>query len=303
MKRILSLVFSLILLSLNMEAQAQNSPAPATQLPKATVVLAGHTKNIRIHTVVAPSEMFANTTHIIELPHQLILVDGQFYAPYAQQAKELADSLHKPITRFYISHDHPDHYLGFGDAFPDVPVYALQETKAGIEKDGPQTLKQRQERFGSVIAKTLRVPTHVQQPGTEVIDGVTFIFEKAVENEAAVSLVIKLPEAHAYVAQDIVYHDTHLFISGPTAGWRQALTKLAQEPNYTLILPGHGLPTNRSVIQANVQYLDFIDKLLAQPLSKEAYKTKLLAAYPHYGGVHLVDIYLAYYLKKNWLAS
>jgi glyoxylase-like metal-dependent hydrolase (beta-lactamase superfamily II) len=301
MKRIFSLVFPLIFLSLSMEAQAQTSPAPA--LPKATIVLAGQAKNIKIHTVVATPELFANTTHIIELPHQLLIVDGQFYAPYAQQARELAESLHKPITRFYISHDHPDHYLGFGDAFPDVPVYALPETKEGIEKNGAQTLKQRQDQFGGVIARTLRVPSHVQQPGTEIIDGVTFIFEKSLDNEAAASLIIKLPEAHAYIAQDIVYHDTHLFISGPTAGWRKALANVAQEPSYTLILPGHGLPTNRAVLQADVQYLDFVDKLLAEPLSKEAYKAKLLAAYPTYGGVHLIDIYLAYYLKKDWLTK
>lgn len=52
----------------------------------------------------------------------------------------------------------PDHYLGFADAFPDVKVYALEETKAGIEKEGLETLKQRQAKFGAIIAKTLRVP-------------------------------------------------------------------------------------------------------------------------------------------------
>ena len=64
--------------------------------------------------------MFANTSHIIELPSQLILVDGQFFAPYAAELKDYVDRLGKPVTRFYISHEHPDHYIGFGDAFPDV---------------------------------------------------------------------------------------------------------------------------------------------------------------------------------------
>jgi glyoxylase-like metal-dependent hydrolase (beta-lactamase superfamily II) len=305
MKRIFFLVFFLFTLSPTMDAQAQApSPTPAAQqLPKATILLAGQAKNVKIHTVVAPPEMFSNTTHIIELPHQLIIVDGQFYAPYAEQARALAESLHKPITRFYISHDHPDHYLGFGDAFPKVAVYALQETKEGIEKNGQQALAQRQAQFGGIIAKSLNMPTHVQKVGTEVIDGVTFVFEKSVDNEAAVSLVIKLPEAKAYIAQDIVYNKTHLFISGSTAGWRKALAKVEHEPQYTLILPGHGLPTDRSVLQADVRYLDLVDKLLAEPLSKEDYKAKLLAAYPDYGGVHLIDIYLAYYLKKDWLTK
>lgn len=276
------------------------SQAISQELPKASIVLAGQSNKIKIHTLVAPDEMFANTSHVIELPHELIVVDGQFFAPYAWQLKAFTDSLKKPVTRFYISHDHPDHYIGFGDAFPDVQVYALQETKEGIEKNGLETLKQRQEKFGPIIAKTLKAPTHIQKSGKEVIDGVTFVFEKSTDNEAAVSLVIKVPEIKAYIAQDIVYNKTHLFISGSTLGWRKALEQIKKEPQYTLILPGHGKPTDRSVIDEDVKYLDVVDKVLADTHSKKEYKSKILATYPNYGGEHLMDIYLEFYLKNNW---
>ncbi|MDJ1505720.1 hypothetical protein [Xanthocytophaga agilis] len=43
------------------------------------------------------------------------------------------------------------------------------------------------------------------------------------------------------------------------------------------------------------KYLDFVDKATF----KEEYKSELLAAYPNYGGDRLIDIYLAYYLKKD----
>jgi len=87
-------------------------------------------KDVKVHTYMSPTAMFANTSHIIELKNELIIVDGQFFAPYALELKKLTDSLGKPVTRFYISHDHPDHFIGFGDAFPNVKVYALAETKA-----------------------------------------------------------------------------------------------------------------------------------------------------------------------------
>lgn len=151
----------------------------AQQPPKATVVLAAKTKHLKIYTLVSPGVMFANTSHVIELSHQLIVVDGQFFALYGTQLKALTDSLKKPVTRFYISHDHPDHYLGFGDAFPDVPVYALAETAEAIKTNGDQTLKARQEQFGGLIAKTVHMPDHIQVAGTEVIDGVTFVFEQS----------------------------------------------------------------------------------------------------------------------------
>lgn len=277
-----------------------SAPAFSQELPKASVQLAVKSAHVNIYTVVAPPEQFSNTTHVIELPHELVVVDGQFFAPYAWQVKQLTDSLKKPVTRFYISHDHPDHYIGFGDAFPDVPVYTLAETKAGIEQSGQQTLQQRQQQFGDIIAKKLNLPTHIQQPGTEEIDGVKFIFEVSHDNEAAVSLIIKLPEVNTYIAQDIVYNHTHLFIAGKTDGWRKALKKLASEHRYTVILPGHGLPATPAVIQENLKYLDFAEQALATATTKEEYKAKLLAEYPTYGGVHLIDIYLAYYLKKDW---
>jgi glyoxylase-like metal-dependent hydrolase (beta-lactamase superfamily II) len=276
------------------------SQAMSQELPKASVVLAATTTNLKIYTLVAPNDMFANTSHVIELPHELIIVDGQFFAPYAWQLKAFTDSLKKPVTRFYISHDHPDHYIGFGDAFPHAEVYALQETKEGIEKNGLETLQQRQAKFGGIIAKTLKTPTHVQKEGKEVIDGVTVIFEKSTDNEAAVSLVIKIPEARVYIAQDIVYNKTHLFISGNTQGWRKALKEIRRDAQYTLILPGHGKPAGRAVIDEDLKYLDVVDKVLASSKTKKEYKSKILAAYPGYAGVHLIDIYLEFYLKNNW---
>lgn len=272
----------------------------AQELPKATVVLSAKTKNVKIYTLVAPDQLFANTSHVIELLHELIVVDGQFFAPYGQQLRAFTDSLKKPVTRLYISHDHPDHYLGFGDAFPDVQVYALEETKASIEKIGQETLKARQQQFGAIIAKSVHVPTHVQEPGKEVIEGVTFIFEKSVGNEDPVSLVIKVPETKTYIAQDIVYNKTHLFISGSTDGWRKAIKQVQSEQEYTVILPGHGRPTDRSVLAEDLRYLDFVDKALDASRSKAEYKSKILAAYPDYVAAPLIDIYLNYYLKKDW---
>lgn len=110
------------------------SQAISQELPKASIFLAGQSNKIKIHTLVAPDEMFANTSHVIELPHELIIVDGQFFAPYAWQLRAFADSLKKPVTRFYISHDHPDHYIGFGDAFPMYRYMRYRKQKRALKK-------------------------------------------------------------------------------------------------------------------------------------------------------------------------
>ena len=60
---------------------AMSNQAMSQELPKASVQLATQTQKLKIYTLVAPPEMFANTSHVIELPHELIIVDGQFFAP------------------------------------------------------------------------------------------------------------------------------------------------------------------------------------------------------------------------------
>ena len=124
----------------------------AQSIPSGKLWTVVQNDKVKVHTYMSPAAMFANTSHIIELENEIIIVDGQFFAPYALELKRATDSIGKPISRFYISHDHPDHYIGFGDAFPSVKVYALEETKESIEKDGQGVLLQRQAQFGPMIA-------------------------------------------------------------------------------------------------------------------------------------------------------
>jgi glyoxylase-like metal-dependent hydrolase (beta-lactamase superfamily II) len=251
---------------------------------------------------MSPTAMFANTSHIIELKNELIIVDGQFFAPYALELKKFTDSIGKPVTRFYISHDHPDHFIGFGDAFPDVKVYALAETKTSIEQTGQGVLEQRQAQFGPLIATKLNKPSVIQQPGEETIGNVKFIFEKSLNNESTVSLVIKLPELGVYIAQDIVYNKIHLFIEGDTKGWETALNKIIKEKTYKTILAGHGKEGGEKLLKENLTYLAFVNETITKSKNKEEFKAAIIKKYPEYGGEQLVDIYLNYYLKpSNWI--
>ncbi|MFN7912748.1 MAG: MBL fold metallo-hydrolase [Bacteroidota bacterium] len=259
-------------------------------------------KNVKVHTYMSPTAMFANTSHIIELKNELIIVDGQFFAPYALELKKFTDSIGKPVTRFYISHDHPDHFIGFGDAFPDVKVYALAETKTSIEQTGQGVLEQRQAQFGPMIATKLNKPSVIQQPGEETIGNVKFIFEKSLNNESTVSLVIKLPELGVYIAQDIVYNKIHLFIEGDTKGWETALNKIIKEKTYKTILAGHGKEGGEKLLKENLTYLAFVNETITKSKNKEEFKAAIIKKYPEYGGEQLVDIYLNYYLKpSNWI--
>jgi len=271
----------------------------AQNIPTGSFWTVTQNKDVKVHTYMSPAAMFANTSHIIELKNELIIVDGQFFAPYALELKKFTDSLSKPVTRIYISHDHPDHFIGFGDAFPNVTVYALAETKASIEKTGQELLEQRQAQFGPMIATKLNKPSVIQQTGEETIGNVKFIFEKSLNNESAVSLIIKLPELGVYIAQDIVYNKIHLFIEGDTKGWETALNKIIKENTYKIILAGHGKEGGIALLKENLKYLAFVNATILNTKNKEDFKAAIIKKYPEYGGEQLVDIYLNYYLTPS----
>ena len=83
---------------------------------------------VRVHTYTAPDEGFLVTTHVIELPTQLVVIDSEYALPYAEEG------LNKPIARLHISHEHPDHFFGAG-VF-GVPVYAPSTTSTCSSPSG-----------------------------------------------------------------------------------------------------------------------------------------------------------------------
>lgn len=262
------------------------------QLPPAKIYLVKDTGQVKVHTLVSPAPMFANATHIIELANELILIDGQFFAQYGQEFRDFAESLQKPISRFYVTHDHPDHYLGMGDAFADVQVYALEEIKVSLAKNALKELEEKQHHMGNLIAAKLSLPTQIVKPGEEIIDGVKFIFERVLDTESPSTLVIKLPELQIAIVQDILYHNTHAFITGKLDGWKEAIRKLSEDSEYEIFLPGHGKPADKSDLDNALNYLDKIQVIQSYASNSKQYKDEVLKFYPNYAGSKLIDIYL-----------
>ncbi|WP_439392118.1 MBL fold metallo-hydrolase [Ideonella sp. YS5] len=269
-------------------AAAQSDPRPHAE---ARVVLS--TPELTVHTLMAPAAVFSVTSHVLEFKNQLFVVDGQFFSPYAADLKAYVDKLGKPVTRFYISHEHPDHYLGMGEAFPDVTIYALPQVRHHIEEDGPKQIARWTARLGpNMVAQRLALPSRDAKPGREVVDGVNVELAAVADNESPEALVIKLPDQGVYIAQDLLYNGVHLWAAGPTDGWRTALKGLLGETRYRTFLAGHGPAGDRRTIEQDLAYLDTVDRIRQSAAGAADYKAQLLRAFPNHAGAALVDIYL-----------
>ena len=248
--------------------------------------------DVRIHTFVASfaDSNIANATHIVETRNQLVLVDGQFLAPYARAFRDYADSLGKPIERLYLSHRHPDHWFGLGTAFTDITIYALSETMTFIHDHGEDSRSDHW-KLGNLAPEEIVVPKQVAGPGEETIDGVRYVFDRVTDTEIDYHLAIRLPEVGVYFAQDLIYSGTHLYLTKHMDHWTRVLQEmLASE--YELFMPGHGLPADKNEVARNVEYLSAARQAIGNGLTGDAFKEFMLQRYPERKCPGIFDIYM-----------
>lgn len=261
-----------------------------------TTLIVKDFQGVKIHTFVSPYAYATNATHIIETANELVIVDTQFINPLALGFRAYVNSLSKPVNRVFISHGHPDHYFGLAAAFADCKAYSLEGINTIIGEWGPQMIKNQKPTFGNMIPDEVVVPQYSVVPNTsEIIDGLTYEYEIVEGAESEAQLLIKLPELGTVIAQDLVYSGVHIWLGmGWFENWAAELQKLANTEGYDYILAGHGLPCTKDEIHNNIRYIQTAQKLFEDGLSKDDFKTALVAAYPHRESPMMFDLYLGF---------
>ena len=240
-----------------------------------------------IHTFTAPEEGWLVTSHIVELPTELLVVDAQYTLPFAHEVVRYAAPLGKPISRLYVTHYHPDHLLGAA-AF-DAPLYALESVAEKIGKAGDRVAREEHEKVGGDIPERARQPDRRVAEGIETIGGVRLEHRRLKGAETGDALVIGLPDAGAIIAQDLVYNRAHLFLGERSfEGWRAALREYRALP-YDIVLPGHGLPGGKWLYDAMIAYLNFAESALAASRNAGEFRQRLLDRFPDYGCHKVLD--------------
>ena len=246
-----------------------------------------------VHSLTAPEQVFANSTHIIETPNSLVLIDTQFLLPFALDYRAYADSLDKPIERLLITHEHPDHFLG-SEAFSDLPIYALEEVATTIAEIGQAEVDEKQADFGEMIASIFVVPEVLDVDELE-IDGITFQFETVINAEAEIQLVTSIPEYGVISVGDIVYSGVHLILAGSPPSWIEALENLqANSDDYPIVLAGHGVPGTPELYEENIAWLMTASELLGTVETFEEFKSGLVEAFPDLGMDAAIDFVLPF---------
>jgi glyoxylase-like metal-dependent hydrolase (beta-lactamase superfamily II) len=242
---------------------------------------------VPLHTFTAPEEGWLVTSHIIELPSQLFVVDAQYTLAFAREVAVYAVGLKKPLTRLYVTHYHPDHLLGAA-AF-EAPLYALESVAEKIQAAGDRVAREEHAKVGDDIPTTSRQPEHLIAEGEEVVEGVRIEYRCLRSAETENALVVALPQVEAIIVQDLVYDRSHLFLGERHFdGWRSALRQHRELP-FSIVLPGHGLPGGKDLYDDMIVYLDFAEDALHQSATPNEFRQRLLDRFPGYGCRKVLD--------------
>jgi len=248
-----------------------------------------------IHTFTAPEDGWLVTSHIIELPSQLLVVDAQYTLPYAREVARYAAEQKKPLTRLYVTHYHPDHLLGAA-AF-DAPLFALASVVDKIGAAGDRVAREEHEKIGNDIPTQARQPDRRVDEGEEIIDGVRIEHRRLRSAETEDALIVALPDAGAVIVQDLVYNRAHPFLGEQRFdAWRTALERYRDLP-YGIVLPGHGVPGGKALYDEMIDYLDFAEDALKASAAAVEFKERILRHYPDYGCGKVLDHQLRFLFR------
>lgn len=261
--------------------------------------------NFAIHTYTSPESAGLVNSQIIETSNHLVLIDTQYLLPFATELKEFLTSIKKPIERIIISHSHPDHWFG-NEFFKDQNIFALQEVRSILEQAGDAMINNYQfmNENGPLVPTAKTLPNFTLNEGTFTVDSIEFSVIKFTNAEDSVIAGIEIPKEKILIAQDIVYDFTHAFTAELVDAqnkWIEILESIKSK-NYSLILGGHGTPSEGDIITPAIAYLQdakaTIQKAINEGTDKEIktqiYSHSMLEKYPTHKGQYLVQLCASY---------
>lgn len=246
--------------------------------------------SITLHDYVSST---GGAAQIVETD-RLVVFDVPGNAPQNEEFKAFADSLGKPVEAVVISHAHEHHWLGVDTLFPGVKIYSTQA--AAINGDaGKKALEAARASMGTEMVPYTSVPeVEPLADGSKKLGGVEYEFMSLPDLGAS---IIALPAGKMVMTHHLGYVGVHV----PMPPFEARLAQLGKlkDEGYTWMVSGHGVPAESDLLIDNVaEYYAFVDRTVKESGSAEEAVKRIVARYPEYGLVPLLDAFVSMLMKK-----
>jgi glyoxylase-like metal-dependent hydrolase (beta-lactamase superfamily II) len=240
--------------------------------------------------------------------HSLVVLDTQRKTAEARELADIIRSKHLPLTYILISHGHTDHFTGMAWLHHEFPaariVVANEATKRDIKAyaiymdSGGQTGAE-PALDPALEPKTAANPTgfdyehdiEVLPSPSLTLDGggtleLTTDYPPA---EAPHMTTVYSRDLNALFLADFGYNKVHLWMGDDitlerVATWRAELLRIkaTYAARHPTVYPGHGDPTDMSLFDTMVRYIDDYTRIVAHAASRETALRQMQSLYPDY---------------------
>ncbi|EIJ34873.1 quinoprotein relay system zinc metallohydrolase 1 [Thiothrix nivea] len=199
-----------------------------------------------------------NTGYIVTDNGVVVIDSGPSKRFGEQQRALIEETTGKKVIRLYLTHHHPDHFLG-NQAYENVPRYALPASKQGMQAEGENFTSNLYRMTGDWMRGTSVVlPDKEAKAGTETIGGHE-LETIALSGHTPGDLALFDHTTGVLFSGDLVFNNRAA--TTPHAdidAWLKSLEKLQSLP-FKVIVPGHGKVAQDKVpIEQTRDYLQWL---------------------------------------------
>jgi glyoxylase-like metal-dependent hydrolase (beta-lactamase superfamily II) len=198
-------------------------------------------------------------SHLVSGATEALLVDSQLLVADAQAVADMVTKSGRKLTTVFLTHAHPDHYLGLAvihAAFPSAAIVTTPAVLTDFNANAPATLALLQQNgLASVIASSLVTPSPLAGY-TITLDGEPLqVVEMPNAGETAHAAALALPGG-ALISGDLLMNHVHLYLGEcHSEGWQRNLD-VVKAMGFTTFYPGHGkAPVDVSVFADDTSYI------------------------------------------------
>jgi len=259
---------------------------------------------------------------IISNGKSLLVLDAQRKSVEAQKLADRIRALKLPLAYIFISHGHTDHFTGMAllhRQFPDAQIIVASEAIRQDIKSYAIYMDQGGQTGAEPALEPALRPKSPDNPGgfdyenaIRVLPGPTValrgggILEATTDyppTEAPHMTTVYCKELNALFLADFGYNKVHLWMGDDIdrqriAAWRAELLRI--KARYAslnpTVYPGHGQPTDMTLFDQTVKYIDDFTRVTAAAKSPQAAQEAMQALYPTY---QQADFFLKYSVENH----
>lgn len=285
-----------------------------TNPPIRATVFVGQWPSIPAEPGEVPPGTFSPTTAtLISGPTEIVLIDALHLKDEVQALGDLIERTGKQLTTIYITHDHADHYLGFGpllERFPGAKCVTLPNILNSMKDTFEFQKAQWKMFFGDECVMHGPLP-EAMVGDTLYVDGSPIKIIEVKQADIHPTSIVHVPEIDVVVAGDAIYNEIYPMLALATPEeWQDWLetVKLIEDLRPRMIVAGHRRPDGddyavEAMISQTRSYIKDFAAAFETAKDTSELVTAVVTKYPHHGNPWTVMVSAEWAIQRRSAAA